>query len=150
MQMKLHDNPTSPILLPQLRALHHGGGKEKQDPGKITRNTSLDIPCFLGRQTVSLLWEEYVKQISIYNCFLHGWLNWSHFAKLHKKKESSISWILWLVLANSWGERKWLAGGDTLRIYEAAEWNLNGNWNGFLFFMLTLNYLFFFSLRFFA
>lgn len=96
-QIKLHDNPTSTVLLPQLRTLLHRRVK-KNDPSKMIRNTH---PCLPGRQTASLLWEEYIKQIHIYSCLMHCWLNWSHFAKIHTKKESTISCILWLVLANN-------------------------------------------------
>lgn len=115
---------------------------KKKKWSKITRNTSLGIPSLLGRQTTSVLWEEYVKYTYIYNCFLHGWLNWRHLAKLQKEKESNTAWILWLVLANSLGRGEATCLRWWVRNLEAAKWKLNCNWNSCLFFMSALDHLF--------
>lgn len=147
--MKLHDNPTSPILLPQLRALQRGGVKRKTWSRQYHQEHKSRHSLFPRKANCKSPLGGICKT-NFYLQLLPAWMaKLKSFCQASQEKESSISWILWLVLANSWGERKWLAGGDTLRIYEAADWNLNCNWNSFLFLMLTLNCLFF-PLRFFA
>lgn len=100
-------NITTPIQgIATLKGKKKNKRLKKKNLSKITRKTSLDIPCLLGRQTVSLLWEEYAKQIYIYNCFLRGWLKLKSFCQASQRKREQHFLILWLLLANSLGREE--------------------------------------------